>query len=142
MDPAGLIERFYRDMWNKFDVSVLSEIAAEDILFRGSLGEETMGRDALGSYVRTVQSAFPDFSNEVVELVVDGSRGFARLRYRGTHLGHLGTIAPTGRKVTYDGAALFHTLESQISSVWVLGDRLALLRQLGHGAADDDGSLS
>lgn len=132
MIPSRLIERFYSDMWNEFDVSVLSEIAAETILFRGSLGDETVGRDALESYVRTVQSAFPDFSNEVVELVADGSRGFARLRYRGTHLGHLGTIPPTGREVTYDGAALFHIQESQIASVWVLGDRLALLQQLGH----------
>jgi len=142
MDPAGLIERFYRDMWNEFDVSVLSEIAAGDVVFRGSLGEETIGRGALASYVRTVQSAFPDFSNEVVELVVDGSRGFARLRYRGTHLGDLGTISPTGRKISYDGAALFHIEESQIASVWVLGDRLALLQQLGHDHPGDNPSLS
>jgi steroid delta-isomerase-like uncharacterized protein len=129
--PTSLVERFYREMWNAFDVDVLSEITSEDVRFRGSLGDETVGREELEDYVRTVQRAFPDFTNEIIELVSDSSRAFARLRYRGTHLGPLGSVGPTGRTVSYDGAALFHTDGPRITSVWVLGDRLALLRQLG-----------
>jgi predicted ester cyclase len=129
-------------MWNAFDVDVLSEITSEEVRFRGSLGDETVGRGELEGYVRMVQRAFPDFTNEIIELVSDGSRAFARLRYRGTHLGPLGSVSPTGRTVSYDGAALFHTDGRRITSVWVLGDRLALLQQLGQDHTGGAGSSS
>lgn len=129
-DPVALVRTFYRDMWNVFDVSVLDDITSADVTFRGSLGNATVGREQLAGYVRHVQAAFPDFSNEIVELVSDDSRVFARLRYRGTHRGPLGDLPPTGRSVTYDGAALFHVADGVIVDVWVLGDRAALAEQL------------
>ncbi len=128
--PAALVHRFYDEMWNRFDVSVLETIASSDVTFRGSLGHTTAGREGLADYVRHVQVAFPDFSNEIVELVADDTRVFARLRYRGTHRGPLGDLSPTGRAVAYDGAALFHVDGGVIVDVWVLGDRAALAEQL------------
>jgi hypothetical protein len=34
-----LIQRFYNEMWNRFDKSVLPQLLTEDIRFRGSLGQ-------------------------------------------------------------------------------------------------------
>lgn len=39
-------------------------------------------------------------------------------------------VEATGRRITYAGVAIFVFREKLISHVWVLGDRLALLRQL------------
>jgi steroid delta-isomerase-like uncharacterized protein len=130
-----LVQRFYDDMWNPFDVSVLEHITAPDVTFRGSLGDVTTGRAELTGYVRKVQSAFPDFHNEVVELVAEEGRGFARLRYTGTHLGPLGDLAPTGRRIAYEGTARFELSDGVIADVWVLGDRVTLYQQLGHPLA-------
>lgn len=132
-----LVQQFYDDMWNTFDVSVLEQITAPDVTFRGSLGDVTTGRAELAGYVRKVQSAFPDFHNEVVELVAEGDRGFARLRYTGTHLGPLGDLAPTGRRITYEGAARFEVSDSVIRDVWVLGDRVTLYEQLSSFSQHD-----
>ena len=46
-----LIERFYDDMWNRFDKTVFAEILHRDIQFRGSLGQTKVGFDEFGDYV-------------------------------------------------------------------------------------------
>ena len=80
--------------------------------------------------MRFVRDAFPDFHNELEEMVEEGERVFARLRYTGTHRGELFGIPATGRRIAYMGAALFRFRGSRIWSVWVLGDVDGLKRQL------------
>ena len=126
-----LVERFYVEMWNCFDVTVIDSITSEDITFRGSLGDTTRGRSGLAGYVRKVQGAFPDFHNEVETIVAEAGVAMARLRYSGTHLGDLDGLAATGRTVSYEGAARFEIVNGAIADIWVLGDRARLYEQLG-----------
>lgn len=129
----ALLERFYHEMWDRFDKSAFPDILAEDFRFRGSLGQTTTGWDEFGAYVDFVQRAFPDFRNIIEDVVSEGDRAFARLTYRGTHRGELFGIAPTGRAIEYAGAALFRFQGGRIAEVWVLGDVHGLLRQLAPG---------
>ncbi len=125
-----LIRRFYAEMGNRFDTSLLPELLTEDIRFRGSLGQQTVGYEQFGEYVDRIRRSFPDFTNHVDEIVSEGDRSFARLTYRGTHRGEIFGIAPTGRRIEYAGAALFRFRENRIAEVWVLGDVHGLLQQL------------
>jgi steroid delta-isomerase-like uncharacterized protein len=125
-----LVERFYHQMWNRFDKSLIPVLLTGDVRFRGSLGASKVGHEQFGEYVDFVRTAFPDFTNCVEEVVSEGDRSFVRLTYRGTHRGELFGIAPTGRRVEYAGAALFRFRGGRIAEVWVLGDLHGLLRQL------------
>jgi kynurenine formamidase/predicted ester cyclase len=132
-EPAGrapLVGRWYSDMWNRWDEAVAREICAPDVELRGSLGQTHRGPDGIAAYMRFVRAAFPDFHNEVEELVEEGDRVFARLRYTATHRGEVFGLAPTGRRVEYAGAALFTFGDERIRRVWVLGDVDGLKRQL------------
>lgn len=132
----GLIERFYADLWNQFDKSLIPVLLAENLEFRGSLGQSMRGHGEFAEYVDFVRAAFPDFTNTVEEVVSEGDRSFARLTYRGTHRGELFGIPTTGRRVMYAGAARFWFRAGRIAAVWVLGDIYGLLLQL-RGAAPD-----
>ena len=125
-----LIHRFYRDMWNRFDKSVFGEILAEDIKFRGSLGQDAVGYEEFAAYMDVIRRAFPDFTNTIEEIVSEGDRSVARLTYCGTHQGEVLGIAPTGRTIEYAGVAFFRFREGRIAEVWVLGDVYGLLKQL------------
>ena len=129
-DNLMLIERFYHQMWNRFDESLIPDLLTDDIRFRGSLGQWKVGHAEFGEYVDFVRAAFPDFTNRIEEIVSEGDRSFARLTYTGTHRGTLFGIAPTGLPVEYAGAALFRFRDSRIAEVWVLGDVYGLLQQL------------
>jgi steroid delta-isomerase-like uncharacterized protein len=80
---------------------------------------------------RRALSAFPDFHNSIVEITAEDDRVVARTFYRGTHRGEIFGLAPTGKAISYAGAAFFRIRDGQVIEGWVLGDLLGLLRQLG-----------
>jgi predicted ester cyclase len=69
-----LIERFYHELWNRFDKTIFPDILAEDLRFRGSLGQTKRGLAEFGDYVDFIQRAFPDFSNEIEEIISEGDK--------------------------------------------------------------------
>jgi steroid delta-isomerase-like uncharacterized protein len=126
-----LIRRFFDEMWNPWNFDKADELLAPDIRFRGTLGAELKGRDAFRAYMRKVQAVFPDFHNSILELTAEHDRVVARTFYRGTHRGEIFGIAPTGKSIAYSGAAFFRIANRKVIEGWVLGDLLALLRDLG-----------
>ena len=130
MNGKELVRLWYERMWNRWDESVFAEILDPAIELRGSLGQAHRGYRGVAAYMQFVREAFPDFHNEIELLLEEDSRVFAKLRYTGTHQGALFGIEPTGRRITYAGAALFRIRELKIFEVWVLGDLHGLLQQL------------
>ncbi len=126
----ALIRRFYDELWNRWDYSVIAEIITEDVAFHGSLDVDATGHDGFVAYAETIRGAFPDFENRVEDMIGEGNRVAACLTYSGTHEGSVMGIEATGRRIQYAGVGIFVFREELISDVWVLGDRLALLRQL------------
>ena len=126
-----LIERYYGELWNKWDFGFADVLLDERISFRGSLGAEMRGRSAFCDYMRRVREAFPDFHNEIEEMIAKNDRVVARLSYTGTHRGEIFGVAPTGKKIKYAGAAFFRIANGRIAKGWVLGDIAGLLAQIG-----------
>jgi predicted ester cyclase len=129
-EQRRLIDRFYSDMWNRFDKSIFGEILDPRIHFRGSLGQTKVGFDEFGEYVDYIQAFASDFHNEVLSTISEANLTFARLSYTGTHQGAVFGLAPTGKRFEYSGAAVFTFTDGLISDVWVLGDIYGLTQQL------------
>ena len=127
----AVVRRYYDEMWNRWDMAVVDEIISEDMAFRGSLSVNAEGRDGFEYYMNLVRTAFPDFHNQIEELIAEGDKVVARLTYTGTHQGPLFGVAPTGKRVTYTGTAIFRLADGKIVDGWVNGDTLGCLRQIG-----------
>jgi predicted ester cyclase len=126
----ALVKRFYEDLWNRWELAAGSEILAEDLSFRGSLGAQLQGREAFDGYVEGIRRAFPDWHNGIDELVALGNRAFVRLTWTGTHTGPLGTLEPTHRRVEYVGVGLFRVAAGLITEAWIVGDTHAFWKCL------------
>jgi steroid delta-isomerase-like uncharacterized protein len=127
-----LVTRFYDRLWNQWDDKAVENTLAEDVSFRGSFGQTTVGRNEWRAYRDRIRCGAPDFHNELLDLIATEDRAAARLRYTGTHTGPLLEIAATGRAFTYTGAAFFTIANRLITDIWVLGDLDALRRQLSN----------
>jgi steroid delta-isomerase-like uncharacterized protein len=125
------IRRFFEELWNRWDLAVADEIVAPDMRFRGSLGTTMEGREQFKGYVERVRAAFPDWHNQIEELIEAGDKVVARMTYSGTHRGQLFDVAPTGRRVSYVGVAIFRLRDGTIEEGWVVGDTQELWRGLG-----------
>ena len=125
-----LVRRFFDEMWNPWNFAKADELLAPDITFQGTLGPELKGREAFRAYMRKVQAAFPDFHNTILEMTAENDRVVARTFYRCTHRGEIFSVAPTGKAISYAGAAFFRIADGKIIEGWVLGDLLSVLGQL------------
>jgi len=98
--------------------------------FRGSLGDLKSGRDGFLSYLEYVHAALAEFRCDIIDLVTEPPKAFARMRFSGLHRGRLFGYQATGRPVEWAGAALFTFSGSQIRDLWVLGDVYGLTELL------------
>jgi predicted ester cyclase len=135
--PRELVAQFYRDIWNQplraARMPVIERLIEDDFVFRGSLGTERRGREGFAHYVDHIHAALADYRCDILDLVCEGPRAFARMHFSGIHRGELLGFAPCGRRVEWHGAALFDCHAGRIAELWVLGDLDALRAQLAKG---------
>jgi predicted ester cyclase len=76
-------------------------------------------------------SAFPDWHEEIVELVAEDDRMAGRFRCSGTHLGEFLDEAPTGKRMDVEEVFFLRVEDGKFVDFWALEDGLNRLRQLG-----------
>ena len=122
--------KFYQLLWNAHDLSSMPEILHREFTFRGSLGDEKKGHDGFTDYVNRVHSALDDYYCLIEELVAEKNKVVAKMLFSGIHNNEFLGYAPTRKKVSWHGCALFTFKASLITDVWVLGDLKNLEHQL------------
>jgi steroid delta-isomerase-like uncharacterized protein len=127
----GLVRRFYEEIWNRPDMSVIPEILAAGITFRGSLGSVKTGHVQFADYVQSVTDALADYRCDIENLVAESDQVVARMMFSGLHRAPFLGYSPTGRRVAWPGAAFFTFDKGLVSELWVLGDLHSLHEQLG-----------
>ena len=76
------------------------------------------------------RAAFPDWREEIVDLVAEGDKVAARFRCSGTFLGEFMGAAPNGRRQEVDEVYFLRVRDGRIVEYWGLEDNLTRLRQL------------
>ncbi len=77
------------------------------------------------------RSAFPDWREEMVELVAEGNSVVGRFRCSGTHLGEFLGEAPTGKRMEVEEVFFLRAEGGRFVGFWALEDSLGRMRQLG-----------
>ena len=77
------------------------------------------------------RSAFPDWQEEIVELVAEGDTVAGRFRCSGTHQGEFLGEAPTGKRMDVQEVFFLRVEEGKFVDFWGLEDSLNRMRQLG-----------
>ena len=116
------VRRFYEVLWNDHDLSAMPEMLHEKFVFRGSLGDEKRGHDGLAEYVNKVHAALDDYRCDTIDLVAEGNKVFARMRFSGKHRDTFMGYEATGEIVEWVGCAQFTFVAEKVAEVWVLGD--------------------
>ncbi len=128
--PRRLVHRFYDDVWNRCDNAAAAEILSPGFKFRASLGPESVGIEAFLDYASSIHAALSNYRCTIEDFIEDGRRAVARMRFEGRHRGVFLDVQPTGREISWSGAAFFTTDGRKITELWVLGDVDAVKRQL------------
>jgi steroid delta-isomerase-like uncharacterized protein len=128
----ALVRRQEEDLFGGGDLELADEIYATDYVGHDpSNPEEVRGLQAAKQAAADYRRAFPDLRVTVEELIAEEDKVAARLRVRGTHLGDLNGIAPTGRRVDFTGIVISRVEGGRIAEDWANFDDLGMMRQLG-----------
>jgi steroid delta-isomerase-like uncharacterized protein len=130
-ENKALVRRQEEELFGGGNLDVADEIYAPDYVGHDpSNPEDVRGLEAAKQAASDYRQAFPDLRVTVEDLIAEGDRVAARLRFRGTHLGELNGIPPTGRRVDCTGIVISRIEEGKIAEDWANFDDLGMMQQL------------
>jgi predicted ester cyclase len=117
-ENKALVRRLVDEVINEGDTDVIDELFAPELAPR------------MRRLFSSFRSAFPDWREEIVELVAEGDLVAGRFNCRGTHWGEFLGVAPTGRRQEVDEVFFLRVEGGRFVSFWALEDTHARSRQL------------
>jgi steroid delta-isomerase-like uncharacterized protein len=130
-ENKALVRREEEELFSGGNLDAADEIYAADYVGHDpSNPEDVRGLEAAKQAAADYRQAFPDLRVTVEDLKAEGDRVAAHLRFRGTHLGELNGIAPTGRRVDCTGIVISRIEEGKIAEDWANFDDLGMMQQL------------
>lgn len=133
-ENVKVLHRIFDEVWNQGRLDVIDELYAKDFVAHyppiwHSWGE---GREGVRQLIRMVRTAFPDYREEVHELIEAGDRITARYRPSGTNTGPGPLVdQPTGKRFEIEEITVFRFEDGKLAEQWGAPDVLGMLVQLG-----------
>jgi steroid delta-isomerase-like uncharacterized protein len=129
-ENKALVRRFVEEFWNEGNEATADELMAVDAEIHMPTGE-VVDPDELKGFAATFRGAFPDWHSTFEELVAEGDRVAERWTGRGTHLGELQGIPPTGKRVEAPGSVFYRIVGGKIVEFRGQLDMMRIMQQLG-----------
>lgn len=108
-------------------------LAADHHLVRSEF--HNLSYNAAGSELADISDephvAIPDRSEEIIELIGEGSTVVVHYKIRGTHQGNFYGIPATGKSIELDSIGIFELADGKIKDSWFFAEEAAFLIQTG-----------
>ena len=130
-ENKAIVRRVFEEVWNTGNLALIDELYAADYVRHNAPPDRPGGPAGEKQHRALFRAAFPDLHITADDMVAEGDRVAVRYTWRGTHQGAELGIAPTGKQVTMSGIAIHRIVAGKIAELWVVGDELGLMQQLG-----------
>ncbi len=131
------------DMWllrkavqavNDRDFTILATYLTDNFQrhdLTSAFSDSEVGSGAGINFVQTLLKAFPDIVFNIQDIFSENDRAVIRFQFTGTHEGDLFGIAPTGKKIDFNGVNIYRFESGKIAEVWQVWDWGGVLKQIG-----------
>jgi predicted ester cyclase len=130
-ENKAIIRRYIEEVWGKGDFAAEQELVAANIVDHNAIPGFPPGFAGHHQTVVMLRNAFPDGTNTLEDVIVDGDKVADRHTFRGTHTGEFMGIPPTGKVVVFSGMEITRIANGQIVEQWHQEDFLGIMQQLG-----------
>jgi len=120
-----LVERLH-DLWNTGQLAAIPDIYAPDFIghFPKASGVgDLRGHSAVRDAIERVRRAFPDWTETVEDIIVDGDKAVSRYISTGLHLGPYFDLVPTGKRVRVNEISIFRVHDGRVAEQWCVTDQ-------------------
>ncbi len=131
MDHGATARRLY-DLINARDIQGFGGLLADDFVEHEELPGLEPTKDGVQTFFRMQLAAFPDMRMDVQDIVADGDKVVARVRYTGTHQGEFQGMPATGKSVDAQLVDIFRFDDAgRVGEHWGVMDLMTMMQQLG-----------
>ncbi len=75
--------------------------------------------------------AFPDWHENIEDIIAEGDKVWVRLSYTGTHKGEFMGISPTGKKIMSTAVDIYRIVDGKLAEYWNVTDNVNIFKQVG-----------
>ena len=129
-ENKALVRRFVAETINGARPDAIDDLVSETYAYHAP-GMEISGRQGIGAVFAMLRSAFPDWHEEIEDLIAEDDKVVFRVTGRGTHRGDFQGVPPSGRTVTVAGTDIVRVEDGKLAEHWANFDQLGLLSQIG-----------
>ena len=130
LDANRDVVKKYHEVWSNGQVIELDKILAPDFVCHFIDGIEWKGIEGANSSITSHRKSFPDWNEEIVDMISEGDKVVTRFKSTGTQLGAFNGLDPTGKKVTIYETAIYRLANGKIVEQWGFPDAISLNHQL------------
>ena len=119
-DMEDLAKRLHR-LWNTGDLSAIPDLYAPDFIGhfpKGSPLGELNGHTGVKNAIERVRRAFPDWTETVEDVIVEGDKVVTRYVSTGVHKDPFFDLAPTGKRASFDEISIFRVENGLVAEQW------------------------
>ena len=123
-------------VWNEGDLALVDEICTPDCV-RHDCGspQDIMGLDAVKNFFGSLRSSFPDLNMTIDDTIIEDNKIVWMWALKGTNLGSLQGLPPTGKPVHLSGVSVAHLENGKMTEIWDYYNQAILLQQIGFTVA-------
>ncbi|HEX8278099.1 MAG TPA: ester cyclase [Segetibacter sp.] len=124
------IVKKYHAVWSNGQVTELDKILAPDFVCHFINGIEWKGVDGAKNEITGHRKSFPDWNEEIVDMISEGDKVVTRYKSTGTQQGKFNGLDPSGKKVTIYETSIYRIANGEIAEQWGFPDALSLNNQI------------
>jgi len=108
------VVRKYHEVWSDGQTAVIDTIMSPDFVCHFIGGLEWKGIEGAKNSISNHKKSFPDWTEEIVDIIAEGDKIVTRYKSTGTHQGIFNGIDSTGNKVTIYETSIYRISNGKI----------------------------
>lgn len=125
-----VVVKKYHEIWTTGNVDELNDIISPGFKSHFIGGFEYSGIEGAKNSVLETKKAFPDWTENIIEIITQGDKVVTRYRSTGTHMDKWDGIEGTGNKVEIEEMSVYHLKNGKIIEQWGFWDEIELKKQM------------
>jgi steroid delta-isomerase-like uncharacterized protein len=131
-ENKALVRELTEQIWNRRRIDQIPNFYSPDFVANyRPYAAERRGHEGIKGMVERTWAAFPDYHEEIQELIAEGDRVVVHLVNSGTQAGQWGPLPPTGKRMEVTEIVILQIRDGKVIQQRGVVDNLSALRQLG-----------
>ena len=130
LDTNRDVVKKYHEVWSNGQVTELDKVLTSNFVCHFINGIDWKGIDGANNSITSHRKSFPDWKEEIVDMISEGDKVVTRYKSTGTQQGTFNGLDSSGKKVTIYETSIYRIANGKIAEQWGFPDVLSLNNQL------------